>query len=125
VNILTINKLVFDGTEQDFYSFKIKVACPVCNNDLSFLADDMVPMVDLNTKFLSMSFTKQLKLKRRPNGHIYENEKGLESYTKEYKCKNCETKCIIFAGIGETQPNRFNVIVDGILAAKKGTDLFN
>ncbi len=40
MNILSINQLVFDGTEQDFYSFRVEVKCPKCFSNLSFLADE-------------------------------------------------------------------------------------
>ena len=115
MSALTINKLVFDGSEQDFYSFKIEIKCPICNSSLSFLADDMTPMENLNLKPLPKNFTKQLNLKRRSGGKIFEDKKGLETHSMECKCNNCRTRYIVFAGINEIQPSRFNVIIDGIL----------
>jgi ribosomal protein S27E len=115
VKILAINQLVFDGIEQDFYSFCVEVKCPVCNNDLSFLADDMISMEDLNMSSFPKGFTKQLNLKRRAGGNILENEKGLESYAMECECKACGTKSTVIAGIGEIQPTRLNVVVDGVV----------
>jgi ribosomal protein S27E len=115
MNILSINQLVFDGAEQDFYSFRVEVKCPVCDNNLSFLADDMVPMEDLNIGSLPKGFTKQLNLKRRAGGNIFENEKGLESYAMQCECKSCGNKSTVIVGIGEIQPTRFNVVVDGVV----------
>ncbi|BDP33274.1 hypothetical protein D8T51_13755 [Vibrio vulnificus] len=116
MNILSINQLVFDGTEQDFYSFRVEVKCPKCFSNLSFLADDMIPIEDLNIGLFPKGFTKQLNLKRRAGGNVFENERGLVSYAMQCKCKSCGTKSAVIAGIGEIQPTRLNVVVEGVVA---------
>lgn len=115
MNVLAINKLVFDGSEQDFYSFSVEVKCPFCSKDIVFLADDMTPMEEIDVKSLPKSFAKQLNLRRRAGGSIFENNKGLESYAIECQCGNCGGKCIVVAGMGEVQPTRFNVFVEGVV----------
>ncbi|ELP5727557.1 hypothetical protein QTV44_000751 [Vibrio vulnificus] len=115
MNILSIKHPVYDGAEQDFYSFRIDVKCPKCYSNLSFLVDDIIPIEGLNIGFFPKAFTKQLNLKRRSGGNVFENERGLVSYAMQCKCKSCGTKSAVIAGIGEIQPTRLNV-VEGVVA---------
>lgn len=119
MNVSTIKKLVFDGNEQDLYSFQVEIKCPACSKDISFLADDMIPMATIGAEPHPNSFAKQLKLRRRASGNIFENDKGLESYAIERPCGACDIKCIVIAGIGEIQHSRFNIFLEGVLSCYK------
>jgi hypothetical protein len=110
-----LNKLIFDGSEQSFYSFKIEISCPSCGKEIIFLADDMFPMKEMNLKSFPKDFVKQLNLRRRANGKIFKNSHGLEAYAIECQCWDCEARFIVVAGIGEIQPSRFNVFLEGVV----------
>ena len=109
------NELVFDGAESDFYSFQFEVECLHCKKVIDILADDMLPLEDISDKKLLKLLTKTFKLRRKVGGFNYENEKGLESYYTECSCNSCGNKNYVVASIGEIQPTRFQVCLDGIL----------
>lgn len=116
MDIVVLNKLVFDGNEKDFYSFDVLVECPRCSQKITFLGDDMFPFSELDTNSLPKYFTKQLNLKRKSGEHVFENNKGLEVFVIECECESCGVNHIFFAGVGEIQPDRFNIFLEGVLS---------
>lgn len=112
------NKLVFDGEESDFYTFSIQYICSSCSQKDSILANDMIPLGKIDTNFLPKNSFKHLKLNRRSGGNTWLNSKGLRVYGKNCKCSQCGTNNLVIAGIGEVQPSRFIVTLEGIIAVK-------
>lgn len=115
MNLTPVEQLVFDGTENDFYVCKIDIECPRCGAHNSFLAQDMVRLVDFDAKTLPKGVERRLKLRRRSSSGSYEDARGLASYAYRLPCSGCGASIVAIAGIGEIQPARFNVVMNGLI----------
>jgi len=115
MTILAINKRVFDGDEQSFYAFRSTFQCPSCGKEIVFCADDMSPIEDVDLASLPKGFEKKLNLRHRAGETFFENHKGLRSHAVQCSCNDCSARLMVVAGIGEVQPSRFNVVVEGII----------
>lgn len=110
----TKNRRIFDGDQERLMHFSWAIKCPTCNNNIPMETSDCQPFHELDHGTKETTLLALKKIKVIPAGDVtFYKIDDLPLYFFKILCTNCQSKIVGILGLGEYQPCRFMLILEG------------